>query len=656
MQLSAPIASIVGVALAATGTLTPVTAESGHPGRYDVGSRADGARPSAAGASPRAVVRINTRDLGGRVSRLLAGSNHRYARHGYGIWNPRSETPDATAVANAKEAGIAMLRYPGGSRANLFDWKEAIGEPAERGCQVNGKWGKGSLRADYGVDEHMLTARRIGARTHITVPFATETPSDAAAWVEYMNARVGQDPDGDGVDMARLRESNQRRLGEPTRPYDIDFWTIGNEPYLKHERFWMSENPTKALQQYIRGGRDSYDNQLVGSRCERSRSSSSGTGEAGQRFEVLYPPIVADSQRIAVNGRRWREVADLTRVDRGARVYTIDDNSGHIHFGGGTTDSGAVLGGRAPRDGAPVRADYTGTHKGYVHFARAMHEVDRSIDVCSEWGHVAFVEAMSRQHRRYDCLAGHPYNFMNREWDDPRQGHDDHMLGLAESSFKLHNVQRRLRQATNGRSHLVVTEYGALSTVAQPKYRRWHASMTDALFQISSLAMIINASVDFAEGGALTSNGLRGWLGERPEFVISAAARGLQATSSMISGGGRTVRFSSDSPRQRLAGGRSYPTLGTSVTKDREGALNLLLVNRDRDDPMKVLVRNPYFTGRSRAATWRVTSRSIASSNTAENPNAVMMTRDQRPLPSARRFAVGLPAHSILRLRLPPRR
>lgn len=651
--LSFAVTSILGVALTAT-AVAPVTADGPHSER-SVGSRADA--PRAAAGAPRAVVTINTGNLGGRVSPLLAGSNHRYSKHGFGIWDARTETPNATAVANAKEAGFSLLRYPGGSQANLFDWKEAIGDPAERGCQVNGKWGLKALHADYGVDEHMLTARRIGAETHITVPFATETPRDAAAWVEYMNARVGQDPDGNGFDMARLRERNQRRLGEPTRPYDIDFWTIGNEPFLSHERFWMSQKDPKAIQQYIRGGQASYDNQLVGARCERSRSASSGTGEAGQRFEVLYPPIVANSQRITVGGRRWREVANLARAERGATVYTIDDESGHIHFGGGRSPSGAALGGRAPSKGAAVRADYTGTHKGYVDFARAMHKVDRNIDVCSEWGHVSFIEAMAEQRRRYDCLAGHPYNYMDMVWDNPRQAHDDNMMGLRETSFKLHNVQSRLRKATNGRSHLVVTEYGGLSSVPQPKYRLWHASMTDALFQISSLAMLVNASVDFAEGGALTSNGLRGWLSERPDFVSSASARGLQAISTMISGGGRTVGFSADSPQQRIAGGkRSYPTLGVSVTKDRKGFLNVLLINRDRDDPMKVSVRNPNFRGRSVATTWRVTSRSIASMNTVARPNAVKMTRDQRQLPSARKFAVGLPAHSILRLRLPPRR
>ena len=650
--LSAACASIVGLSLAAT-TVAPVTADA-HRLEQDGGSRADA---SSVAAAPRAVVRINTRDLRGRISPLLAGSNHRYPKHGFGIWAARTETPDATAVANAKQAGISLLRYPGGSVANLFDWKQAIGHPAERGCQVNGKWGQEALHADYGIDEHMLTARRIGADTHITVPFATETPRDAAAWVEYMNARVGQDPDGDGVDMARLRQRNQRRLGEPTRPYDIDHWTIGNEPYLKHERFWMSADGSKALQQYIQGGRASYENQLVGSRCERSPSASSGTGEVGQRFEVLYPPVAADSQLITVNGRRWREVADLEKAERGARVYTIDDDSGHIHFGGGTTGSGVALGGRAPSEGAPIRADYTGVHKGYVDFARAMHRVDRSIDVCSEWGHVNFIDAMSQQHRRYDCVAGHPYNFMNTVWNDPRQAHDDNMLGLQESSFKFHNVQSRLRTATSGRSHLVVSEYGALSTVAQPNYRQWHASMTDGIFQMSSLAMFMNASVAFAEGGALTANGLRGWLGERPDFVISASARGLQAVSTMISGGGRAVGFSAESPRQRVAGTRrSYPTLGVSATKDREGSLNVLLINRDPDDAMQVSVRNPNFSGRTLATTWRVTSRRISSINTADHPNAVAMTRDRRQLPSVRRFGVGLPAHSILRLRLSPRR
>lgn len=633
--------------LATAGVTSPATADEGRTGQ----------RATAARATPTAVVRINVRALGGRVSPLLGGSNHRFPRNGYGIWDPDTRTPDPTAVAHAREAGISLLRYPGGSQANLFDWKQAIGEPDERGCQVAGKWGRPPLRADYGVDEHMLTAGLIGADTHITVPFATESPRDAAAWVEYMNARVGQDPDGDGVDMARLRVQNQRRLGQPTTAYDVDEWTIGNEPYLKHERFWMSESSDRALQQYISGGRESYADQLVGSRCRRTPDASSGSGRVGQRFEVLYPPVLADSQRITVAGERWREVGDLQSAEPGSHVYTFDDDSGHIHFGGGVDSSGAALGGAAPARNAPVRATYTGVHRGYVHFARAMHKVDPSINVCSEWGQVNFVRAMQDQNRAYDCVASHPYTFMGQVWKTPREGHDTNMLGLIKSAAKLSRMLSSVRMATSGRSHVVVTEYGALATVAQPNVPLWEASMTDALYQMSSLSTIMNSAVAFAEGGALTSRGLRAWISGRPDFVISAAGRALQATRTMISGGGRVVGFSTDSPRQQVAGGGgSYATLGTSVTRDATGALNLLLINRDPDDAMKVDVRNPYFTGSARAKTWRVTSRSISSANTAENPNAVQLTQGIQQLPSVRRFSIGLPAHSILRLRLPSRR
>jgi alpha-N-arabinofuranosidase len=599
-----------------------------------------------------ALLRINAHRLGAPVSPLLAGANHRYSYNGYGIWNDEKQRPTQPIVRRVRQAGISLVRYPGGSQANLFDWKQAIGPVSERGCQVNGRWGNEPLRAEYGVDEHMLVADRMGTQTHVTIPFPTETPQDAGALVEYMNARVGQDPDGDGVDWAAERRKNQRRLGVPVGPYNIKRWSIGNEPYLRNQRFWMSANAHKAMQQYINGGRQRYTDQLVGRLCRRSETMSSGTGQPEQRFEVLYPPVEPNSQRITVDGEVWTEVDSLDPValPTNDKVYTFNDDTGAIHFGDGT--NGAV-----PPQGAPVRASYTGMHGGFVDFARAMHRVDPTIDVCSEWGTAPFAQAMARARQGYDCLAAHPYSFMFRQWRTALEAHDNHMLGLRARIDRLHKVQAAVRKLTNGRSYVAVTEYGGIALEPQPYYRAWESSMTDALYMMSSLSGIMNAGVPWAEGGALTSGSLRSWIGPAPHYTVTSAARALSAVRSMVHGGGRVVHHSLRGPQQRSSYSRQrYDALAASVTRDREGALNVLLINRDPNDVVRVEVRNPRFRGSHSARVWRVTSARISSANTPSTPNAVRLVTGKRRVSDPQHFVVPVPAHSMLRLRTNARR
>ena len=638
-------------------TLAVVVVAALMPTVATVAPTAAGERVDDRRRAEKAVVRINAHRLGARVSPFLAGVNHRYTASGYGIWDADTQRPAAPIVKRARRAGISLVRYPGGSQANLFDWKQAIGPVEDRGCQVNGRWGGAPLTAEYGVDEHMIVTDRMGAQTHITIPFPTETPADAAALVEYMTAPVGEDPDGDGVDWAAVRQANQERLGAPVRPYRIKRWSIGNEPYLRNQRFWMADNEHKALNQYIHGGRQTYTDQLVGRHCQRSEDMSSGTGEPSQRFEVLYPPVKPDSQLITVDGEAWSEVSPdhLETAGPDDKVYTINDDTGMIHFG--HRDEGGEQHGAVPPADAPVRASYTGVHDGFVDFARAMHRVDPSIDVCSEWGTVAFARAMDQAGERYDCVAAHPYSFMSRQWRTAREAHDNHMLGLDARLDRLRKLQRVVRELTRGDSYVSVTEYGAISLVPQPHYRPWAASMTDALHMMSSLSGIMNAGVPWAEGGALTSHSLRSWFGPEPHFTVTSAARALTALKGMVHGRGRLVHHTIRGPEQRSSySRRQYDALAVSVTKDREGALHLLVVNRDPNDVVRVEVRNPRFRGSHSARVWRVSSARISSANTPSTPNAVRLTTAKHRVADPHHFVVPVPAHSIVRVRLDARR
>lgn len=231
---------------------------------------------------------------------------------------------------------------------------------------------------------------------------------------------------------------------------------------------------------------------------------------------------------------------------------------------------------------------------------------------------------MTRASHAFDCVAAHPYNFIFGRWRTPREAHDAHMRGIEPAHAKLHALQAAVRRLTGGRSYVSVTEYGSIALDDQPDYPKWSGSMTDALYMMTSLSLIINAGVPWAEGGALTSGGLRGWFSATPDFVVSAAGRGMEAIRTMLQRGGQTVRHRLESPLTRALGTRrTYESIGASVVKDPQGGLNILLINRDPNSAVRVAVRNPDFRGSHAAHVWRVTGDRISSANTVQNPAAV---------------------------------
>ena len=438
---------------------------------------------------------------------MIIGSNHRYPFKGYGMWNTTTNSPAPRVVSGARRSGISMLRYPGGSRANFFDWREAIGPRDTRGCQVYGKLGAGKgVRALYGIREHMRYANMVGARTLLTMPFLNETPGDAAAWVEYMNDPVGgRNPNG-GKAWAGLRMKYGHKA-----PYHVRTWTIGNEPYLHNQRFWLGHNDKRALRRYVNGANIRFTNQEVGKKCV----FRSGEARTRQQREIKYPPVAPKSETIKVNGRRWHRVGSLQSQGPNERVYVINNNTGKLTFGDGT--HGQQLPSRAR-----LRASYTSVHAGFAAMRRAMKNVDKSIHVCSEWSKPTFVRFMGQ--RGYDCLAAHPYRIFNKTFSSPLNAHDEQMQAERGASSLVPKLRRTLRRQHRPNVSVLITEFGTISIPKQPNAPHWDLGMSDALFMASQVVGFLRRGVPVATGGALTSFNLRSTLGDKPSWTRSAWA------------------------------------------------------------------------------------------------------------------------------------
>lgn len=135
-----------------------------------------------------------------------------YSNYGAGIWDPVEQKSIAEVVTLAKDIGMTIARFPGGSGSIFYNWKDSIGPPEQRPKFL------------YGLDEFLKTCEEIGCEVVYTLPYATGSPEDAADLVEYLNGRNDNRNARGGKDWAAVRARN----GHP-EPYNVKYFELGNE-------------------------------------------------------------------------------------------------------------------------------------------------------------------------------------------------------------------------------------------------------------------------------------------------------------------------------------------------------------------------------------------------------------------------------------------
>ncbi|MFJ5545047.1 cellulose binding domain-containing protein [Micromonospora chalcea] len=161
---------------------------------------------AAADPTDPVTVTVNTRAGLATVPETALGVNH-------AIWD--SQLGSAETSDLLKAAGVKMLRYPGGSYADIYHW-ETHTAPG------------GYVAPNTDFDTFMAGARRVGAQPMIIANYGTGTPAEAAAWVRYANV---------------------------TKGYGAKWWTVGNENYGNghYGSAWEADDhPDKSASQYAR--------------------------------------------------------------------------------------------------------------------------------------------------------------------------------------------------------------------------------------------------------------------------------------------------------------------------------------------------------------------------------------------------------------------
>ena len=626
--------------------LTVLALVLGTPGP---GSESNAASSVAARSQRGTTIVVDVKGDRGSAPTALLGVNHQFVDNGRGLWDPTTDAPRPRVVSGAIKAGIQSMRFPGGTVANLYNWKRAIGP--ERGCQVVGPQPHGpgfegralTSGLAYGPDEYMRFMELVGAKPNIMVPFVTETPQDAADWVEYMNSPAGTEanPNG-GTDWADVRADN----GHPA-PYRVKWWEIGNEQHHVNSRYWLSPNRHRALRQYAFGGSRVITGEKLGKECAHPTAGITSDGTASQTFEVLYPPVNPQSFRVQSGAEVWQRVADLSTAGSQDRVYTLDAENGRVTFGDGSR--GAI-----PSPGTTVTASYRSVHQGYFAFARRMRAVDPSINVCAMWGAPAFNRLVRRA---YDCLASHALvplggrGGTSATWSGPLEGHDRFML-------KADTVQARIRDARRSMppsTPVILTEFGAIHGDARA-FPTWGTSVSHAVFMSSLWAGWLNMRIRWGNGDDFLSGAdQQSVLGGR-QHTFTADAVTRSALAPMFSAGGRVLstRIAGNPIRRPPDAPGAYRGLTVAATRG-EGFVRLLVVNRLPKKSVTSRIRLGGGLTRGTANVRSVTGRSFASWNKPDSrPSVVLDTRSRRI--GATGFAYTFPAASTTVFRIPWRR
>jgi len=114
-----------------------------------------------------------------------------------------------------------FIRWPGGSFASIYKWKDGIGPQVSRRYHPNTIWGGYSDYYGFGTEEFLGLCRKLHAEPLIVLAATGTEPEQvqyAMDWVHYLN-------DPPATEWGRLRAAHGHR-----EPYGVRYFQIDNEP------------------------------------------------------------------------------------------------------------------------------------------------------------------------------------------------------------------------------------------------------------------------------------------------------------------------------------------------------------------------------------------------------------------------------------------
>jgi len=124
-------------------------------------------------------------------------------------------------VQSLRNLNPAFIRWPGGSFASIYKWKDGIGPQVSRKFHPNTIWGGYSDYYGFGSDEFMELCRQLDTDPMIVLSATNTEPQqfqDAMDWVHYL------------IDPPTTKWGAMRAANGHTESYHIPYFQIDNEP------------------------------------------------------------------------------------------------------------------------------------------------------------------------------------------------------------------------------------------------------------------------------------------------------------------------------------------------------------------------------------------------------------------------------------------
>lgn len=159
----------------------------------------------------------------GEVDRRIFGSfvEHMGRCVHTGIHEPGHPTADehgfrGDVAGLTREAGVSVVRYPGGNFVSGYRWEDGVGPVEHRPARIDLAWRSIESNA-VGLNEFAGWARRTGVEPMLAVNLGTRGVQEACDLLEYANH-----PGGTALSDLRARHGHRE-------PHGIRLWCLGNE-------------------------------------------------------------------------------------------------------------------------------------------------------------------------------------------------------------------------------------------------------------------------------------------------------------------------------------------------------------------------------------------------------------------------------------------
>lgn len=138
-----------------------------------------------------------------------------------GLYEPSHIRADQSGFRNdvkqlIREAGISVIRYPGGNFVSGYDWKDGIGPKEERPRRMELAWNVVETN-EVGTNEFAAFLKELDIDMIMSVNLGTGTPKEAGELVEYCNKAGG------------TYWSDLRKAHGVLEPHNFKMWCLGNE-------------------------------------------------------------------------------------------------------------------------------------------------------------------------------------------------------------------------------------------------------------------------------------------------------------------------------------------------------------------------------------------------------------------------------------------